>query len=130
MEARPGRVAARERDAARRRAGRTSIRADRARAVAVAAQEVADAGPVAAAERAKLRVRVPPQLVLDDELGVVLDPAPSADGADQESISSPDDHGVPGAEAEPLVEAADALDELAAQEDRVRDPAVPDVRRA
>jgi glycosyltransferase involved in cell wall biosynthesis len=90
---------------------------DGARPVPVLAQEVADAFAVACRDVGLLA------WMLDDEGRVVLDPRARVERADQVV----DLLARRRRQAQMLVEGADALDELASQEDRERDRAVPEI---
>lgn len=93
---------------------------DRASRVLVLAEEVADALTVARAELDERSLR---RRVMHDELGVVLDADAAVDGTDQVVDLLARRMG----KAKTLVERPDAANNVAAQEDRERDRAVPDV---
>src|SRR5438105_5650122 len=101
--------------------GRTHQHApDDRRGIPVLAEDVADARTVTRTDRGEIDVL---GRVLDDERGVVLDARACLECADQIVDLLAGRRRQP----EPLVEGADSLDYLPAEEDRERDGAIPEI---
>ena len=120
-------VSSRTSEASTPTAGRTSIRATARRRIPVAPEHVADASPVAPAERDELVTGRRPDGMDHDERRVVLDPGAGAEGAHEVVDLLPRAEARIRPEPERLVELPDLLDDRAAHEDRGRGSGVPHV---